>query len=208
MECLKDDCGNLQLEHLKAGNPGGPGTMEPAKDRRRRGRLCVSRRARSRSSRDTWITKIRTYLKDNILPNDNASADRIAHLAKRYTPVGGDLYRHGANDALMWCITREEDCDILIEVHGGECGNHASSHMLVGKAFRHGFYWPIVLQDTIELVKSCMACQFHAKQIHTPVHMLQIIPSSWPFTVWGWTLWGHFPAPSEGTDSSTLPSTN
>jgi hypothetical protein len=41
---------------------------------------------------DTWITEIRTYLKDNILPDDMASADRIAHLAKRYALVEGDLY--------------------------------------------------------------------------------------------------------------------
>jgi hypothetical protein len=34
---------------------------------------------------DTWITQICTYLKDNILPDDSASADRIARLAKRYT---------------------------------------------------------------------------------------------------------------------------
>jgi hypothetical protein len=33
---------------------------------------------------DTWITQIRTYLKDNILPDDSASADRITRLAKRY----------------------------------------------------------------------------------------------------------------------------
>jgi hypothetical protein len=89
---------------------------------------------------DTWITEIRTYLKDNILPDDMASADRIARLTKTYTLVEGDLYRHGANGVLMRCITREEGCELLTEVHGGECGNHASSRTLVGKAFRHGFY--------------------------------------------------------------------
>jgi hypothetical protein len=89
---------------------------------------------------DTWIMEIRTYLKDNILPDGMASADRIARLAKRYTLVEGDLYRRGAIGILMRCITREEGCDLLAEVHGGECGNHASSRTLAGKAFRHGFY--------------------------------------------------------------------
>jgi hypothetical protein len=79
-------------------------------------------------------------LKDNILPHDSAFADRITHLAKRYTLVEGDLYRWGANSILMWCITREEGCKLFIEVHGGECGNHMSSRILVGKAFRHRFY--------------------------------------------------------------------
>jgi hypothetical protein len=36
---------------------------------------------------DTWITKIWTYLKDNILPDNMTSDDRIARLAKRYTLV-------------------------------------------------------------------------------------------------------------------------
>jgi hypothetical protein len=54
---------------------------------------------------DTWITEIRTYLKDNILPDDMASADRIARLTKRYMLIEGDLYRRGANGVLMRCIT-------------------------------------------------------------------------------------------------------
>jgi hypothetical protein len=89
---------------------------------------------------DKWITEIRTYLKDNILPDDMASADRIARLAKRYTLVEEDLYRRGANGILIRCITQKEGCDLLADVHGGERGNHASSCALVGKAFRHGFY--------------------------------------------------------------------
>jgi hypothetical protein len=57
--------------------------------------------------------KIRTYLKDNIIPDDMTFADRIACLAKRYTLVEGDLYRCGDNCVLMWCITLEEGCDLL-----------------------------------------------------------------------------------------------
>jgi hypothetical protein len=89
---------------------------------------------------DIWITEIRTYLKDNIFLDDMAFADQIARLAKRNTLVEGDLYRCGINSILMRCITREEDCELLAEVHGGECGNYASSRTLVGKVFWHGFY--------------------------------------------------------------------
>jgi hypothetical protein len=94
---------------------------------------------------NTWITEIQTYLKDNILPNENASTNRIAHLAKKYTLVEDDLYWRGANGVLMRCITREEGCELLTEVHGGECRSHASSRTLVDKAFQHGFYWPTAL---------------------------------------------------------------
>jgi transposase InsO family protein len=93
----------------------------------------------------------------------------------------------------MRCITREEGCGLLAEAHGGECKDHASSRTLVDKAFRHGFYWPTALQDVVELVRTCRACQFHAKQIHTLAQMLQMIPPSWSFTVWGLDIMGPFP---------------
>jgi hypothetical protein len=60
----------------------------------------------SQSGPDAWISEIRGYLKENILPEDHVSAERIVRLAKRYTVVEGDLYRRGANGILMRCITR------------------------------------------------------------------------------------------------------
>jgi hypothetical protein len=78
-------------------------------------------------------------------------------VAKRNTLIEGDLYRHGTNDILMRCITWEDGYEQLLEIHASECGNHASSHMWVGKAFWHGFYYPTAVQDAIELVKRCKA---------------------------------------------------
>jgi hypothetical protein len=132
-------------------------------------------------------------LKDNIIPDHSASVYRTVRLAKRYTLVEGDLYQCGANGILMHCITREEGYKLLTGVHGGECGNHASSHTLVDKTFRHDFYWPTAIQDAVELVKTCRACQFNAKKIHTSTQTLQMIPPSWPFTVWGQDILGLFP---------------
>jgi hypothetical protein len=147
----------------------------------------------TQSGLDAWISEIRDYLKENILPEDHVSAERIVRLAKRYTVVEGGLYRHGANDILMRCITQEEGRELLTEIHGGECGSSSSSRTLVGKAFRHCFYWLTALQDVAELVKSCEACQYHAKQIHTPAQALQMILPSWPFAVWGVDILGPFP---------------
>jgi hypothetical protein len=84
--------------------------------------------------------EIRDYLKDNILLDEHASAERIVCVAKRYTLVEGNLYLCGVSDILLRCITRKEGCDMLVEIHGGECNNDASSRMLVGKAFQHDFY--------------------------------------------------------------------
>jgi hypothetical protein len=147
----------------------------------------------SQSGPDAWISEIQDYLKEKILPEDHVSAERIVRLAKRYAVVEGDLYHRGANGIHMRCITQEEGRELLTEIHGGECGGHSSSRALVGKAFRHGFYWPTTLQDAAEMVKSYKACQFHAKQIHTPAQTLQMILSSWPFVVWGVDSLGQFP---------------
>jgi hypothetical protein len=147
----------------------------------------------SQSGPDAWISEIRDYLKENILPEDHVAAECIVQLAKWSTVVEGDLYRHGANGILMRCITQEEGRELLAEIHGGECRSHSSSGTLVGKAFRHGFYWPTALQDAAEMVNSYKACQFHVKQIHTPAQALQMIPPSWPFVVWGLDILGPFP---------------
>jgi hypothetical protein len=89
-------------------------------------------------------------------------------VAKRYTLVEGNLYQRGTNGVLMQCITREDGCELLTEIHGGEYDNHASSCTLVGTAFQHGFYWPTALQNVIKLVKRSKAFQFHVKHIYTP----------------------------------------
>jgi ribonuclease HI len=147
----------------------------------------------SQSGPNAWIPEVRDYLKENILPKDHVSVERILRLAKRYAVVEGDPYCRGANDILMRCITQEEGRELLTEIHGGECGSHSSSRTLVGKAFWHGFYWPTALQDAAEMVKSCKACQFHAKQIHTLAQALQMIPPSRPFAIWGVDILGPFP---------------
>ena len=60
----------------------------------------------SQSGPDAWISEIRDYLKENILPEDHVSAERIVRLAKRYAVVEGDLYRRGANGILIGASPR------------------------------------------------------------------------------------------------------
>nr|CCI55289.1 PH01B001G05.12 [Phyllostachys edulis] len=55
------------------------------------------------------------------------------------------------------------------------------------------FYWPTVLYDAKELVKKCVQCQFHSRQIHQPAQALQTIPLSWSFATWGLDILGLFP---------------
>ena len=92
-----------------------------------------------------------------------------------YTLVQGVLYKRGTQGVLMRCIPQNEGLKLLHDIHWGICGTHASYRTLVGKAFRQGFYWPTALYDAKELVKKCVQCQFHSRQIHQPAQALQTI---------------------------------
>jgi hypothetical protein len=50
-----------------------------------------------------------------------------------------------ANGTLMRCILPDKGCIILQDIHSGVCNSHAGAHMLVGKAYRQGFYWPMTI---------------------------------------------------------------
>nr|AAX96464.1 retrotransposon protein, putative, unclassified [Oryza sativa Japonica Group]ABA92565.1 retrotransposon protein, putative, unclassified [Oryza sativa Japonica Group] len=139
-----------------------------------------------------WIAEIQAYLTDKTLPEDREGSERVQRISKRYVLVEGTLYRRAANGILLKCIPREQGVELLADIHEGECGSHSASRTLVGKAFRQGFYWPTALNDAVDLVRRCRACQFHAKQIHQPAQALQIIPLSWPFAVWGLDILGPF----------------
>jgi hypothetical protein len=58
------------------------------------------------------------------------------------------------------CVHSATGRQLLDEIHAGQCGVHAASRTLVGKAFRSGFYWPTTKNDAAELVLKCESCQF------------------------------------------------
>jgi hypothetical protein len=126
-------------------------------------------------------------------------AEQITRRAKSYVLVGDKLYRQGATfGVLMKCVSREEGKDILEEIHKGVCGNHASSGMLVNKAFRRAFYWPTALGDAEELIRRCQGCQYFTKQQHIPDYKLVTIPPTWPFACWGLDMIGPLPTTPGG----------
>jgi hypothetical protein len=110
----------------------------------------------------------------------------------------GVLYQQGANRMMMKCIFREEGIELLEDVHKGVCRSHASWRLIVGKAFRHGFYWPTVKDDTMEVVKKYRDCQFFQKQTIKHANPLQPIDIFWPFTVWGINIMGILPTTPGG----------
>jgi hypothetical protein len=113
------------------------------------------------------------------VPKDKVEREKIVRRAANYVVIGTELYRRSASsDVLMKCILRSEGLELMQEIHGGECGNHATSTNLVGKAYRLGFYWPTTMANAQDLVRRCKGCQFFAKQQHVPAQVLRTIPPS------------------------------
>jgi hypothetical protein len=92
----------------------------------------------------------------------------------------------------MKCITPDEGCSILQDIHAGVCGGHGSARLLVDKTYRQGFFWPIAVSDSNSLVRWCEGCQFFALQKHVLSHQPQTISITWPFSTWGLDLVGPF----------------
>jgi hypothetical protein len=105
-----------------------------------------------------WMNSIRMFL-ENQPPSDvNVEVERIAHKAKMYHLIDGVLCRRGANGMMMQCISQEEGIQLLQDIHSGVCGSHLSWHSIIGKAFKHGFYWPTAKDNTMEVVTKCKYC--------------------------------------------------
>ena len=109
------------------------------------------------------MAEFKVYLMQGTLPEKEEDAERVARQATAYNVKDGELYLRQPNDVSLCCIPREQWKDLLADIHGGDCGHHSSSRTLVGKVFHSGFFWPTALNDAAELVRSCEACQFHAK---------------------------------------------
>jgi len=123
-----------------------------------------------------WRYPLLQRLIDGTLPSDQAEARRVACRAKTFVLLDGEKYKRSPSGILMRCIPRQEGIKLLQDIHSGACGHHAAPRMLVGNAFRQGFYWPTAVADATEIVRTCEGCQFYARQIHLPAQALQTIP--------------------------------
>jgi ribonuclease HI len=113
-----------------------------------------------------WREPIIRYIRNKEEPDDKAAAERIARQSAHYTIIGGLLYIRGAGGVLMKCIHSTTGKRLLDEIHAGQCGVHAASQTLVGKAFRSGFYWPTSKNNAAELVQKWRANSYRSSSIY------------------------------------------
>ncbi|KAM0908399.1 hypothetical protein ACQ4PT_015494 [Festuca glaucescens] len=140
----------------------------------------------------SWAQEFLSYLADGELPEDRVLARQIERRAKAYTIINHQLYKRSVSGIFQQCVEPAEGIELLREIHQGQCGHHASSRAIVGKAFRHGFYRPTALKDAENMVRACNGCQRFSKQRHAPASALKTIPITWPFAVWGLDMVGPF----------------
>jgi ribonuclease HI len=100
------------------------------------------------------------YLHRGELPLDRAEARRLAWRAKSFVLLGDgkELYHRSPSGILQRCISIAEGQELLQEIHSGACGHHAGPRVLVGNAFRQGFYWPTAVADATKIVHTCQGC--------------------------------------------------
>jgi hypothetical protein len=84
-----------------------------------------------------WMNLINMYLENQPLSNDNTEVERIARKSKQYHLIDGILFRRGANGMMMKCIPREEDIQLIQDIHNGICESHSSWRSIIEKSFRH-----------------------------------------------------------------------
>lgn len=130
-----------------------------------------------------WTQPLLAYLINGDLPEEKNEARRIVRRSKAYTIIHGELYKRSVTGIFQRCVSREEGHRLLKEIHAGACSHHAAPRTLVGKAFRHGFFWPHTTRDAEETVCKCEGCQRFMQKLHMPATALKTIPLTWPFAV-------------------------
>ena len=113
--------------------------------------------------------------------------------ASRYLVMEGILYRRGYSMPFLRCVTIDQSKNLLEEVHEGFRCDHAGGQSLSKKILRQGFFWPTMIEDSMEYVKRCDKCQRFSKIPRAPPNILKQMQSHWPFAVWGIDLIGKLP---------------
>uniref|UniRef100_A0A2N9IKM3 Uncharacterized protein n=1 Tax=Fagus sylvatica TaxID=28930 RepID=A0A2N9IKM3_FAGSY len=143
---------------------------------------------------------------------ENVDADRLARLASSGEECDGFLEilgRPSSEEETVNAIKgqylvdvthspllkgREEEANYVIrEVHEGICGNHSGARALAHKLTRAGYYWPSLLHDATQYVKTCDKCQRFANIPRAPPEEITPMTSPWPFAQWGLDIMGPFP---------------
>ncbi|CAA7409467.1 unnamed protein product [Spirodela intermedia] len=78
--------------------------------------------------------------------------------------------------------------------HSSNCGGHFSRRKIAANFFQCGFYWPTIITDSIEFIRTCISCQSignMSKKDEMPMSNILVVEI---FDVWGIDFMGPFPS--------------
>ena len=134
--------------------------------------------------KEDWRQVIIEYLQHGRLPNDKHHKIEVWRRAARFIYCKDTIFRHSFNGLFLRCLGEEKAKQALKKAHSRICGAHQSGPKLHYRIKRMGYYWPTMVQDSMECTKKCEACQYHANFIHQPPKPLHLTVAFWPFDAW------------------------
>jgi hypothetical protein len=111
-----------------------------------------------------WMYLIKMFLDNQPPSDDSPEVERIMRKSMQCHLIKGILFQWSTNGMMMKCISREEGIQLLWDILSGIHESHSSWRSIIGKAFRHGFYWPTAKDDAMEIVTKYRDGQFFQKQ--------------------------------------------
>ena len=148
--------------------------------------------------KEDWRQVIIEYLQHGRLLDDKRHKTEVRRRAARFIYYMDTLFCRSFDGLFLRCLGEEEAKQALEEAHSRICGAYQSGPKVHFRIKRMGYYWPTMVQDSMECAKKCEACQYHANFIHQPPEPLHPTVASWPFDAWGLDAIGLLPKSSGG----------
>ena len=142
---------------------------------------------------NSWIPPISNYLRKGTLPKDISEVAKAKARVARYTLISDTLYRRSFFGPYQRCVPPDEAKRIIEQVHKGICGTHIGGWLLCCRIMTHGFYWPMMKQESELFVRNCDIFQKFGNIIHILAMTLHSVSSLWPFYKWGIDIMGLLP---------------
>lgn len=131
--------------------------------------------------KEGWMTPSLKFLTGSFAPKNDEEERMVRKSASKFTIITGKLYKMGRASPMLRCLGEEETSLVLLEVHECVCGSHIGGRALAAKLLRAGYYWPTMIQDSVEFVKKCDKCLKFSDRKHAPAHELTSVYAPWPF---------------------------
>ncbi|XP_061998896.1 uncharacterized protein LOC133716190 [Rosa rugosa] len=100
------------------------------------------------------------YCQTRKLPSDLRKRVYVRRTTLRFAYLNDTLYRRSLDGILFRYLSKEEAAQALRDTHAGICGAHQAGPKLAAQLKRIGYYWPTMIQDSVNYARACKACQW------------------------------------------------